>query len=99
WPPKMPAAKYKGGGVGTSPTYTFSAAVVEVEVDPATGWMRVVNIWNAHDLGRTLNPTIALGQIEGSIYMGLGEAVMEEQDFRRLPKKLSNSLVHTAPSL
>ena len=99
WPPKMPAAKYKGGGVGTSPTYTYSAAIVEVEVDPNTGWLRVVNVWNTHDLGRALNPTLALGQVEGSIYMGLGEALMEEQDFRRLPKKLSHALVHKAPSM
>jgi 4-hydroxybenzoyl-CoA reductase subunit alpha len=99
WPPKMPAAQYKGGGVGTSPTYTYSAAIAEVEVDSATGWVRVVNIWNTHDLGRALNPTIALGQIEGSIYMGLGEALMEEQAFRRLPKKLSHALVHRTPSM
>jgi len=99
WPPKMPAARYKGGAVGTSATYTYSVAVVEVEVNPTTGWLRVVNIWNTHDLGRALNPILALGQIEGSIYMGLGEALMEEQDFRRLPKKLSHALVHRATSM
>jgi len=99
WPPKMPAAQYKGGGVGTSPTYTYSAAVAEVEVNPATGWVRVAKIWNTHDLGRALNPTLALGQVEGSIYMGLGEALMEEQAFRRLPKKLSHALVHRTPSM
>jgi hypothetical protein len=53
----------------------------------------------AHDIGRALNPVLALGQIEGSIYMGLGEAVMEEQAFRRLPKRLSPSLVHKIPSM
>ena len=99
WPPKMPAAQYKGGGVGTSPTYTYSAAVAEVEVNPATGWIRVVKIWNTHDLGRALNPIIALGQVEGSIYMGLGEALMEEQHFRRFPKRLSDALVHRTPSM
>jgi len=99
WPPKMPAAQYKGGGVGTSPTYTYSAAIAEVEVNPATGWVRVVKIWNTHDLGRALNPTVALGQVEGSIYMGLGEALMEEHEFRRLPKKLSHALVHRTPSM
>src|SRR5258708_37334415 len=35
-PPKSPAL-YKGGGVGPSPTYSYSAAVVEVEVNPVTG--------------------------------------------------------------
>jgi len=36
---------------------------------------------------RALNPTLVRGQVEGSVYMGLGEALMEEQEFRRLPKK------------
>ena len=98
-PPKFLAAQYKGGGVGTSPTYSYSAAVIEVEVDPQTGWITVPKIWIAHDLGRTLNPALAIGQVEGSVYMGLGEALMEEQEFRRLPSKLSHSLVHKFPSL
>jgi 4-hydroxybenzoyl-CoA reductase subunit alpha len=97
-PPKSPAL-YKGGGVGPSPTYSYSAAVVEVEVNPATGWVTVPRIWIAHDIGRALNPTLARGQVEGSVYMGLGEALMEEQEFRRLPKKLSHALVHKFPSI
>ena len=97
-PPKSPAL-YKGGGVGPSPTYSYSAAVVEVEVNPVTGWVTVPRIWIAHDIGRALNPTLARGQVEGSVYMGLGEALMEEQEFRRLPKKLSHALVHKFPSI
>ena len=97
-PPKSPAL-YKGGGVGPSPTYSYTAAVVEVTVDPATGWITVPKIWIAHDIGRALNPTLVRGQVEGSVYMGLGEALMEEQEFRRLPKKLSHALVHKFPSM
>ena len=97
-PPKSPAL-YKGGGVGPSPTYSYSAAVVEVEVNPTTGWITVPKIWIAHDIGRALNPVLARGQVEGSVYMGLGEALMEEQEFRRLPKKLSHALVHKFPSM
>jgi len=97
-PPKSPAL-YKGGGVGPSPTYSFSAAVIEVEVNPATGWLTVPKVWIAHDIGRALNPTLVRGQIEGSVYMGLGEALMEEQEFRRLPKKFSHALVHKFPSI
>src|SRR6202162_1928865 len=92
-PPKSPAL-YKGGGVGPSPTYSYTAAVVEVAVNPVTGWGTVPKIWIAHDIGRALNPALARGQVEGSVYMGLGEALMEDQDFRRLPKKLSHALVH-----
>jgi 4-hydroxybenzoyl-CoA reductase subunit alpha len=97
-PPKSPAL-YKGGGVGPSPTYSYSAAVVEVEVNPATGWITIPRIWIAHDIGRALNPALVRGQIEGSVYMGLGEALMEEQEFRRLPKRLSHALVHKFPSM
>ncbi|MGB8435311.1 MAG: xanthine dehydrogenase family protein molybdopterin-binding subunit, partial [Burkholderiales bacterium] len=77
-PPKAPG-KFKGAGVGPSPAYSYTACVVEVEVDPATGWITVPKIWVAHDIGRTINPVLARGQVEGSIYMGLGEALMEEQ--------------------
>jgi CO/xanthine dehydrogenase Mo-binding subunit len=73
--------------------------VVEVDVDPETGWITVPRVWIAHDIGRALNPTLARGQIEGSVYMGLGEALMEEQAFRRLPPRLSNALVHKFPSI
>jgi 4-hydroxybenzoyl-CoA reductase subunit alpha len=97
-PPKAPG-KYKGAGVGPSPAYSFTACVVETEVDERTGWVHVPKIWIAHDIGRALNPTLARGQVIGGVYMGLGEALMEEQSFRRLPEKLSGALVHRAPSM
>ena len=56
-------------------------------------------IWIAHDIGRTLNPVLARGQVIGGVYMGLCEALMEEQAFRRLPAKLSSALVHRMPSM
>src|SRR5207245_4861521 len=45
-PPKS-AARYKGGGVGPSPTYSYTAAVVEVEVNDYTGWIQVPGVWVA----------------------------------------------------
>jgi hypothetical protein len=68
-------------------------------VQPETGWVDVPKIWIAHDIGRALNPVLARGQVEGSIYMALGEALMEEMDYRRLPRHLSSALVHKFPSL
>src|SRR3989454_322544 len=97
--PPRSAAKFKGGGVGPSPTYSYSAAIVEVTVEPSTGWIDVPRVWIAHDIGRALNPTLVRGQVEGSVYMALGEALMEEQTFRRLPPKLSQALVHKFPSM
>jgi len=97
-PPKS-AAQFKGGGVGPSPTYSYTAAVVEVEADESTGWVTVPRVWVAHDIGRALNPTLVRGQVEGGVYMGLGEALMEEQVYRRLPPRLSHALVHKCPSI
>jgi 4-hydroxybenzoyl-CoA reductase alpha subunit len=96
-PPQL-AGPFKGSGVGPSPAYSYSAAVAEVDVDPETGWVTVQRIWLAHDIGRALNPVLVEGQIEGSIYMALGEVLMEEQEFRadRGPRVLG---VHRVPSM
>ncbi len=97
-PPKSPA-KFRGGGVGPSPSYSYSACVVEVEVDPLTGIYRVPKVWMAHDIGRALNAAVAMGQIEGSVYMGLGEAMMEEMAYRDRSHKGHRVFVHKIPSL
>ena len=88
------AGKYRGAGVGPSPAYSYSACVAEVDVDPATGIVRVPTIWIAHDVGRCINAAAVIGQVEGSIYMGLGEALMEEMAYRGDLK-----VVHKIPSL
>jgi 4-hydroxybenzoyl-CoA reductase subunit alpha len=80
-PPKR-AAKYKGSGVGPTPAYSYSACAVEVQVDAETGDLRVERVWIAHDGGTAINPLLVEGQVEGSVYMGLGEALMEESAFR-----------------
>ncbi len=97
-PPRSPG-RYRGAGVGPSPCYSYSACVLEVEVDPETGLYEVEHVWMAHDVGQSINAASVMGQIEGSIYMGLGEAMMEESAFRRLPKRMSNALVHKIPSM
>jgi len=92
-PPPSPG-KYRGAGVGPSPAYSYSACVAEVDVDPATGIVRVPKIWIAHDVGRAINAATVMGQIEGSVYMGLGEALMEEMAYRG-----NRNVVHKTPSL
>jgi CO/xanthine dehydrogenase Mo-binding subunit len=56
--------------------------VVELRVDAQTGEIRIDRVWVAHDGGTAINPLLVEGQVEGSIYMGIGEALMEEQVFR-----------------
>ena len=92
-PPPSPG-KYRGSGVGPSPAYSYSACVAEVDVDAATGVVRVPRIWIAHDVGRAINAATVMGQIEGSVYMGLGEALMEEMTYRG-----NRNVVHKIPSL
>jgi len=92
-PPRSPG-KYKGAGVGPSPAYSYSAAVAEVDVDPATGIVVVERIWIAHDIGQSINPVLVMGQVEGSVYMGLGEILMEEMAYRA-----NRNIVHKFPSL
>jgi len=92
--PPRSAGKYRGAGVGPSPAYSYSACVAEVDVDPATGIVRVPTIWIAHDVGRCINTAAVIGQVEGSIYMGLGEALMEEMSYRGDLK-----VMHKIPSL
>src|SRR5437870_6704163 len=61
-PPRL-AGPYKGSGVGPSPAYSYSAAVVEVDCDPRTGEVRVPEVWIAHDIGRAINPVLVEGQV------------------------------------
>jgi 4-hydroxybenzoyl-CoA reductase alpha subunit len=92
-PPRSPG-RYRGAGVGPSPAYSYSAAIAEVEVDPDSGIVRVPTIWIAHDIGRSINPVTVMGQVEGGVYMGLGEALMEEIAYRE-----KRGLVHKIPSM
>jgi len=77
-PEEARGGKFKGAGVGPSPAYSYSAQVAEVTVDPETGRVRVDRIVAAHDCGKALNPLTVEGQIEGSVYMGMGQALQEE---------------------
>jgi 4-hydroxybenzoyl-CoA reductase subunit alpha len=96
-PPKL-AADYKGSGVGPSPAYSYSVAVAEVDVDLETGEIKVERVVLAHDVGRCINTDSVKGQIEGGVYMGLSEALMEEWPFRAGEHKIPNLLDYKTPT-
>ena len=77
-PPEARGGKHKGAGVGPSPAYSYSAQVAEVTVDEETGEVTVHKVWAAHDCGCALNPVSVEGQIIGSVWMGMGQALTEE---------------------
>jgi 4-hydroxybenzoyl-CoA reductase subunit alpha len=96
-PPKI-AGPYKGSGVGPSPAYSYSACVVDLQADARTGLVKIDKVWIAHDVGRAINPLLVEGQVEGSVYMGLGEALMEEQTFRKGLHKWPSMLEYKSPT-
>jgi CO/xanthine dehydrogenase Mo-binding subunit len=89
--PKL-GGDYRGGTIGASPAYSFTAHVAEVDVDMETGEVRIVKVWVAHDCGKAICPLIVEGQMEGSAYMGAAEAVLEEHVCRE-------DGMHVGPSL
>ncbi len=89
---------FKGSGVGPTPAYSYSAAVALVDVDVDTGVVTPEKIWIAHDIGRAINPTLAQGQVEGSVYMALGEIFMEEQAFRSGQHQCPSMLDYKSPT-
>jgi 4-hydroxybenzoyl-CoA reductase subunit alpha len=70
--------KYRGGAIGGSMAYSYAAVAVEVEVDPDTAEVDIVDVWVAHDCGKALNPLAVEGQVQGSVWMGMGQAISEE---------------------
>jgi 4-hydroxybenzoyl-CoA reductase subunit alpha len=95
--------EYRGGTIGASPAYSATAHVAEVHVDPDTGAVRVTKLWAAHDCGRAINPVMVEGQVEGSVYMGVSEAMLEDQAYRTpasRDKELDPAMgLHTGPNL
>jgi 4-hydroxybenzoyl-CoA reductase subunit alpha len=91
-PPEGMHGDYKGAGVGPSPAYSYSTCVAQVAVDVETGEVVVEKLWLAHDVGQSINPLLVAGQVEGGAYMGYGEAVMEQQVFRKGRHKIPSLL-------
>ncbi len=97
-PPEGLHGDYKGAGVGPSPAYSYSTCVAQVAVDVETGELVVEKLWLAHDVGQSINPLLVAGQVEGGAYMGYGEAVMEQQVFRKGLHKIPSLLDYKLPT-
>ncbi len=97
-PQEARGGKHKGGGVGPSPAYSYSAQVAEVSVDEDTGEVTVHKVWAAHDCGRALNPVSVEGQIIGSVWMGMGQALTEEMVWKDGMLMNAGMLEYRSPS-
>jgi CO/xanthine dehydrogenase Mo-binding subunit len=80
--------------------YSFSANVVDLEVDIETGETRVRRVTSGHDVGRVINPVTGEGQVEGGVLQGLGFALVEEHALdqgRIVNDQFSTYIIPTPP--
>src|SRR6185295_19523672 len=77
-PESQGGKKYRGAAIGGTMGYSYSAQVVEGSVDEETAQVTVDKVWVAHDCGKALNRLTVEGQVQGSVWMGMGQAMSEE---------------------
>ncbi|HTP96897.1 MAG TPA: xanthine dehydrogenase family protein molybdopterin-binding subunit [Burkholderiales bacterium] len=85
------------------PVYASGSNAAEVEVDAATGEVKLIRYWVAHDCGRLINPLLVEGQIVGGVAHGIGNALYETMVYDAAGQPLSTTLgeylLPTAPEL
>lgn len=79
--PKTTPIDFRTGEGNVSGSYGFEAQIAEVEVNTDTGDVTILKMWDAHDIGKAINPQSVEGQIEGSLAMGIGYSFMENLRF------------------
>ena len=91
--------KYRGAAIGGTMGYSYSAQVVEVTVDEETGEVTVDKVWVAHDCGKALNRLTVEGQVQGSVWMGMGQAMSEETGYHDGLLVTANMLDYRVPTI
>ena len=91
--------KYRGAAIGGTMGYSYSAQVVEVSVDEETGVVSVDKVWVAHDCGKALNRLTVEGQVQGSVWMGMGQAMSEEAGYHDGLLVTANMLDYRVPTI
>jgi 4-hydroxybenzoyl-CoA reductase subunit alpha len=91
--------KYRGAAIGGTMGYSYSAQVVEVSVDEETGTVTVDKVWVAHDCGKALNRLTVEGQVQGSVWMGMGQAMSEEAAYHDGLMLTANMLDYRVPTI
>lgn len=98
-PPETQGGKFRGAAVGSTAGFSYAAQVVEVSVDEDTGMVRVERVWVAHDCGRALNPLAVEGQVQGAVWMGMGQALSEETRYHAGLPLAANFLDYRIPTI
>ncbi len=105
--PKTTPVDFRTGEGNVSGSYGFEAQIAEVEVNTETGEVNLIKMWDAHDIGKAINPQSVEAQIEGSLAMGIGYTFYEDLKFLngrlangnfanyRLPRSLGTPPIET----
>ena len=98
-PPETQGGKFRGAAVGSTAGFSYAAQVVEVAVDETTGVVRVERVWVAHDCGFAINPLAVEGQVQGAVWMGMGQALSEETQYHEGLPLRPNMLDYRIPTI
>lgn len=93
-----PLDRETGQGAKPSAFWMYFSQAAEVWVDTQTGFVKVLKIASAHDVGKAINPLLLEGQIEGACLMGVGEALHEEMLYRNGQVMNPNFLEYRLPT-
>jgi 4-hydroxybenzoyl-CoA reductase subunit alpha len=98
-PPETQGGKFRGAAVGSTAGFSYAAQVVEVSVDEDTGAVNVEHVWVAHDCGYAINPLAVEGQVQGAVWMGMGQALSEETQYHDGLHVRPNMLDYRIPTI
>ncbi len=99
-PPEfMGDKKVRGSAIGATMGFCYAAQVVECSVDEVTGKVTAHKVWVAVDVGRAINPLAVEGQIQGGVWMGMGQALSEETRFDQGRMMHANILDYRVPTM
>jgi 4-hydroxybenzoyl-CoA reductase subunit alpha len=92
-PVEFQGGKHRGGAVGSTMGFSYSATVVEVSVDEELGSIKVEKVWTALDCGFAINPLAVEGQVQGAVWMGMGQVLCEETNYNKDGKHSAASML------
>ncbi len=98
-PQETQGGKFRGAAVGSTAGFSYAAQVVEVSVDEDTGKISVERVWVAHDCGFAINPLAVEGQVQGAVWMGMGQALSEETQYHEGLPLRANLLDYRIPTI
>ena len=98
-PPEFQGGKQRGGAVGSTMGFSYAAQAVEVSVDLELGKITVEKVWAAIDCGFAINPMSVEGQVQGAIWMGMGQGISEETVYENGHHMAANMLDYRVPTI